>query len=318
MENKIEHIIPRILSGNASADDILKLSEWLNADKKNETEFKKIKCYVDAEVSFNHSISPSLAFEKLQGKIKKKKQIRLWQFVLPVAAAIILFLLIPTLYTSRNQEKVQLYTYLSNTNKTKFQLKDGTKVILNKNSQLTYSDAFGKEKRHVELVGEGYFEVAKDSLKPFEVQAGNASIRVLGTVFNIEALENKEYITATLIEGSIRFESPKQQVILSPNQQLRFEKSTQQIDVSYVDTDMKTAWKDDLFKYKSVSFVSLLKDLEKRYDVKFTILNRKLTDPAVTLSGTFTQEQSLEQILQVINKSLPIKWTYKEGVYYIK
>lgn len=318
MENRIEYIISRVLSGNASTDDILKLSEWLNADKKNEIEFQKLKCYADAEVSFNHSISPSLAFEKLQKKIRKQKQKRLWQIVLPVAAAIILLLLIPTFYQSNNKETGQLYTYLSNNNKSEFQLKDGTRVILNKNSKLTYSEAYGKEKRHVELVGEGYFEVTKNTQKPFEVQIGNASIKVLGTIFNVEAIENDEYITATLIKGSIRFESPKQQIILSPNQQLRFEKSTQQIDVSSVDTEQEIAWKDDLFKYKSISFTSLLKDLEKRYKVKFTILNKKLTDPAVTLSGTFTQEQSLEQILQVINKSLPIKWTYKAGVYYIK
>lgn len=318
MENRIEYIISRVISGNASTNDILKLSEWLNADKRNELEFHKLKCYMDAEVSFNHSISPSLAFEKMQQKIRKQKQRRLWQIVLPVAAAVILLLLIPTIYQSNNKEKEQLYTYLSNNNKSEFQLKDGTKVVLNKNSKLTYSEAYGKEKRHVELVGEGYFEVTKNAQKPFEVQVGDASIKVLGTIFNVEAIEDDEYITATLIKGSIRFESPKQQVILSPNQQLRFEKSTQQIDVSSVDTDLEIAWKNDLLKYKSISFVSLLKDLEKRYNVKFTILNKKLTDPAVTLSGTFTQEQSLEQILQVINKSLPIKWSYKEGVYYIK
>lgn len=318
MENKIEYIISRILRGNGSTNDIIKLSEWFSVDKKNETEFQKLKCYVDAEVSFNHSISPSLAFDKLQRKIKKQKQKRLWQIALPIAAAITLLLLIPTLYLGGNKEKTQLYTYLSGTNKSKLQLKDGTKVVLNKNSRLTYSDSYGKEKRHVELIGEGYFEVVKDSQKPFEVQVGNTSVKVLGTVFNVEAFENDDYITTTLIKGSICFESPKQQIILLPKQQLRFEKSTQQIDVCSIDTDQIVAWKDDLLKYKSICFVSLLKDLEKIYRVKFTILNKRLTDPSVTVSGTFTQEQSLEQILQVINKSLPIKWTYKEGIYYIK
>lgn len=318
MENKIEYIISRILSGQSSTNDILKLSEWLNADKKNEAEFRKLKCYMDAEISFNHSISPSLSFDKLQRHIKNQKQKRLWKIILSGAAAIVLLLIIPTLFLNKNEEKVQLYTYVSQSNKSEFELKDGTKVILNKNSQLTYSDTYGKEKRHVKLVGEGYFEVTKDAQKPFEVQVGNASIRVLGTIFNVEALENNDYITTTLIKGSIRFESPQQQVVLLPNQQLKFEKSTHQIDVHSVDTDQEIAWKDDLLKYKSISFVSLLKDLEKIYHVKFTIVNKKLNDPSVTVSGTFTKEQSLEQILQVINKSLPIKWTHEEGIYYIK
>lgn len=314
MENRIDYIISRVLSGNASTKDILMLSEWLNADKNNEAEFQKLKCYMDAEVSFNLSISPSLAFEKSQRKIRKQK--RFWQIVLPIAAAVILLLFIPIFNQSNYKEKTQLYTYLSNNNKSEFQLTDGTKVILNKNSKLSYSETFGIEKRCVELVGEGYFEVTKDPQKPFEVKAGNTSIKVLGTIFNVEATEN--HITALLVEGSIRFESPKQQVILLPRQQLKYEKSTQQIEINSVDAEQEIAWIDDLFKYKSISFVSLLEDLEKRYDVKFIILNKKLTNPAVTLSGTFTQKQSLEQILEVINKSLPIKWTFEEGTYYIK
>lgn len=318
MENKIEHIITHVLSGNASANDILVLSEWLNSDEKNKNEFQKLKCYWDAEVSFNCSATPSLAFEKVQRKIKQHKQKRVWMFIVPVAAAVILLFIIPVFCSIQNMEKEQLYIHLSDDSKSEFKLNDGTKVVLNKNSKLTYSNAYGKKKRQVKLVGEAYFEVTKDPQKPFEVEMDKTLISVLGTTFNVKAIENEDYITATLIQGSIRFESPQQQVVLLPNQQLRFVKSSDQIDVCSVDADQKIAWKDDLLRYKSISFIDLLKELESIYQVKFIITNQKLTDKSVTVSGTFSKQQSMEQILQIINKSFPIKWTYENGTYYIK
>ena len=65
MENSIDHIITRILSGNSSSEDFLSLSEWLNADEKNKKEFRLLKSYWDAEVSFSHSLSERKSSEEL-------------------------------------------------------------------------------------------------------------------------------------------------------------------------------------------------------------------------------------------------------------
>ena len=78
---------------------------------------------------------------------------------------------------------------------------DGTKIILNRNSRFTYSDAYGTDQRKVNLEGEAYFEVAKNPERPFIVDMGNASIRVLGTTFSVKADKGKDQITAVLLEG---------------------------------------------------------------------------------------------------------------------
>lgn len=314
----MDHIISRLLSGNASTDDLLKGSEWLHADKKNQEEFRKLKDYWDAEVSFNHSILPALAYEKSRAQITRTQLKRRGLQIVSGAVAILLLLIVSTLFLPKNPSPEHFYTYISNDRKTEVRLEDGTKVLLNKNSRLTYSDAFGKEERQVQLVGEAFFEVAKDTAKAFNVQIDDASIRVLGTTFQVKARPDEDFITATLLEGSICFKSPNQQVVLLPNQQLRFGKLTRQLDILTVDVYDEMAWKDDLLKYKSIPFVSLLKKLEPVYHVKFVVLNKQFADASVTVSGTFTQGQSLEQILQVIHKSLPIRWNYKNGTYYIK
>lgn len=326
MENKIDHIIARVLTGGASSEDIFFLSNWLNKNEWNKKTFLQIKGYWDAEISFHQSISPNLAIEKLRQKInrqeKKIKQKQAWLIFTPVAATIALLITVASLlFTDKKEDIVaaqQYYTYLTDKNRSDIVLNDGTKITLNKNSRLTYSDTYGKGHRTVKLEGEAYFEVTKDTANPFEVQIEDAEIIVLGTTFSVESNRQSNQITATLVEGSIRFESPNQQVMLTPNQQLVFNRSTSQIAVRAIDADKEIAWKDGLLKYHSVTLTHLLEDMEKQYNVQIILNNKKLKDPSITLSGTFSQDQSLEQILQVVSRSLPVQWTVKNGVYYVK
>lgn len=66
-------------------------------------------------------------------------------------------------------------------------LPDGSTVLLNEGSELSYSTSFGKQAREVTLTGEGYFDVQHNLSKPFKVLTGNVTTTVLGTAFNIKA-----------------------------------------------------------------------------------------------------------------------------------
>lgn len=68
MENKVDHIIARVLNGEASSEDILFLSKWLNEDDKNQKEFCELKNYWNAEVNTHTEIYPIVSAEKLQQK----------------------------------------------------------------------------------------------------------------------------------------------------------------------------------------------------------------------------------------------------------
>lgn len=324
MENDINHIIARVLSGNSSSTDFLSLSDWLSSDEKNKKEFGLLKSYWDAEVSFTYSMAPTLSLEKLSNKIneqeKKRKFRRISLIAYPIAAAVAILVVLTTIIHLQTQQTKteQYYTYLTDKNKSHITLDDGTKIILNRNSRLTYSDAYGAERRHVRLEGEAYFEVAKNPAKPFIVDIDNAYIQVLGTVFSVKADKGNDQVKAVLLEGSIRFESPTQKVLMTPNQELTFYRATDKINVESVNARDNISWKDGLLKYKSVALCTLLNELEKRYDYPIRIENKQLMDPKVTVSGTFSEDQSLKEILQVISRSLPIKWSQRNGTYYIQ
>lgn len=324
MESKINHIIAHVLSGEASSDDILMLSQWLNNSEKNQEEFRRLKNYWDAEVAFSQSLLPTLSAEKLERTIvnqqkKAKKAVLSRQFMFAAAAiALLVVLSVVSVMKYSGHIVTEQYTYMTDERKSTFTMEDGTVVTLNKNSKLNFTNAFGKTERSVKLEGEAYFEVAKDASRPFKVNIDGASIIVLGTHFNVKGDAGAEEITATLVEGSIRFEGAKQHIVMTPNQQLTFSRLTNKIDIKHVDTDSFTSWKSGLLKYKSIPFIELIAELEKIYKVQIKLENKKLAEPYVTVSGTFSKDQNIEEILKVISRSLPLHWYNSNGIYYIR
>ena len=86
--------------------------------------------------------------------------------------------------------------------KTKLILPDSTLVWLNAGSKIVYSQGFGVKDRHLRLNGEAYFEVAKDSLNRFVVQAGDLAVEALGTSFNVKAYEEDNQAVVCLLYTS--------------------------------------------------------------------------------------------------------------------
>lgn len=324
MENRINHIIARALSGEASATDIFALSEWLAQDEKNKNDFQRIKSYWEAEVVSSPSFVPVLSLEKLQQKIKRENQRQKGKRLVSIwgscAAVLLLSFLSVSFFFLQEKEPPasEQYIYLAGGHKTDFTLPDGSRIALNKNSRLTYTGKFGQTERSVCLEGEAYFEVAKDSLRPFKVKMNGGVIRVLGTHFNVKAEKGSDQIVATLIEGSIRFQGAKQTIILAPNQQLSFSRSSTKVNLRVVNPELFIAWKDELLKYISIPFVQLAAELEKNYKIEIRLENKKLTDPAMVVSGAFRKDQNIEEVLKVISHTVPITWNNCNGIYRIR
>lgn len=66
-------------------------------------------------------------------------------------------------------------------------LPDSTKVWLNSDTKISYPADYGMKERNVALVGEAYFEVAKNPAKRFVVETKGMQVEALGTAFNINS-----------------------------------------------------------------------------------------------------------------------------------
>lgn len=200
-------------------------------------------------------------------------------------------------------------------------LPDGTKVWLNAASSLTYPAAFTTNKREVAVTGEAYFEVKKDSKKPFFVNiAGRAVVEVTGTSFNINAYTDEPEINTTLLEGSVKMHaglnrmqavqdisgSNEKTMMLSPGQQAKLpqdfsEKTATGFSKVKVDTDKVVAWKNGQFNFEGITLKEAMRQISRWYDIdiKYDKNVEKKGIQNTILVGGFSRELSLSNILDV-------------------
>jgi len=145
-------------------------------------------------------------------------------------------------------------------------LPDGTQVWLNAASSLKFPAAFSRDERRVELTGEAYFEVAKETSRPFRVVSGNQAIEVLGTHFNVNAYQDDNDIRTTLLEGSVKVSQTDASLskILKPGQQAVVKEN---IVISTVDAKQAIAWKNGYFIFSHENIKNIMQKISRWYDV---------------------------------------------------
>lgn len=177
-------------------------------------------------------------------------------------------------------------------------LPDGSRVWLNALTSLKFPTAFKGAKREVELIGEAYFEVAKNKNMPFVVKlADNTSIEVLGTHFDVMAYANEHSIKATLLEGSINVQKGTLNKVIAPGQEA---KVTDQIKIKNVNAEDAIAWKNGLFNFDNAGVHNLMRQIERWYNVEVVYMD-KVPDKHIT--GYISRSSSLTEVIKMLELS---------------
>lgn len=222
--------------------------------------------------------------------------------------------------------------------KSKIKLEDGTIVWLNAESTLKYPTKFNEENRKVCLSGEAYFKVKKEKERPFVVRTGDIKINVLGTSFNVKNYSEDEIIETIVESGIINIQrktkkggKPLKSITLQQNQKLvlykdRNKKTKTQESirntteekpaeitvtekkprlVKNVETKDYTSWKDNRLVINEERLGSLVKRLERWYNVNIVIEDDLLKNK--TLTGVFEKE-TVEQAITAICLTTELKF----------
>ena len=205
------------------------------------------------------------------------------------------------------KEAVVKYNTLSTPKGSFYQLmlSDGTKVWLNTASSIRFPISFTDKERRVILQGEAYFEVAKDTKKPFFVEANHSLIQVLGTSFNISAYGSDHQVTTTLIEGGVSVANGHSQVVLKPGRRAVVDVQTQAIRESAADIQSVTAWKEGVFRFDHAPIETIMKALERWYDIEDVTIEGYSED---TFTGKFHRSKSIKQLFQSLEKMSSMKF----------
>ncbi|MDB5010479.1 MAG: FecR protein [Mucilaginibacter sp.] len=149
------------------------------------------------------------------------------------------------------------------------ELADGTKVWLNSASSLHYPTAFTGSERKVELIGEAYFEVAKNKKLPFRVVSRNQIVEVMGTHFNINSYADETKTKTTLLQGLVKVTGTDTQnsAMLKPGQQSIIKHCSSDIQVEDVGVEDAVAWKNGYFMFPNEHIKTIMREISRWYDV---------------------------------------------------
>jgi transmembrane sensor len=194
-------------------------------------------------------------------------------------------------------------------------LEDGSRITLNTGSQVSYQQHFPRDKREIKLMGEAFFEVAKDSQRPFIVRTGTLSTRALGTSFNINYQGKTQPILVALATGSVqiaqqsgRSDSPVTR--LKPGQQLAYSRLDQKYTVSTYDSLEVLGWREGILYFKKASLNQVIQKLEAWYGVDIEVTGKV---PARAAEWHYTgsyKNQRLDDVLAGI--AFVKSFTYKK------
>ncbi len=202
-------------------------------------------------------------------------------------------------------------------------LSDGTRVTLQRQSQLRVAPDFGRSARTVYLVGEAFFEVKKDAQRPFLVVAGGVVSKVLGTSFSVRAYGNeantlvkvatgKVAVYQALPAGGSQPQNPATQILLTPNQQVVFEKEKEKMVKTVVETpallDPQASKK--IFLFEETPVKQVFAQLEASYGIRIVYDAELLAD--CDLTAEFDQETLYEKI-DIICEAIQASYEIADG-----
>lgn len=185
----------------------------------------------------------------------------------------------------------------------KVTLEDGTEVWLNADSKLRYPETFSGNERRVEVTGEAYFKVAKDTEKPFYVVSGGQEVRVYGTEFNVQAYADEATIFTTLVEGSISLRpinGNKSELMLTPGNQAQFNKDNAAAKVVKVDTEVVTSWRNGIFVFEDQNLRQIMRTLSRWYDFEYEFADEKIA--STIFMGSIPRYGSFAEVVEIFKK----------------
>lgn len=213
-------------------------------------------------------------------------------------------------YSHTSSEKLPEYNelHVPRGGEYKIVLSDGTFVHLNSETVLRYPVAFEGGKREVVLSGEAYFEVTKDSLRPFTVKCKEYEVKVLGTTFNISAYEDEETSMATLVEGHVRICHRGYDTDLRPGQMALV--GRQGVSVKDVEIENAISWTRAFFSFQEESLDEIFKKIARWYDVEFIYESPEVK--AYRFSGSIPRYEGIHSVFQIMQQAAPLRFV-QEG-----
>lgn len=174
-------------------------------------------------------------------------------------------------------------------------LPDGTMLTLNAQTTVRYNTSSGT--RHAVVDGEAFFEVARDTLHPFVVQAAQAQVTCLGTAFNVRHYADENNVAVVLVEGKVRVSANDAEVTMEPDSRVVYDCHAKTLSKRSVPSSDYTCWLSGEVKYNNQTLEEIAAELSRNYNIKLVITSDELKQERFT---GYLGRASLRNILDVM------------------
>lgn len=207
--------------------------------------------------------------------------------------------------------------FVKNGQQRSLRLLDGSEVIVGGGSRLMFPERFTGKERNVYFSGEGFFDVAADTRKPFIVNVDGTKVAVTGTKFNIKAYEEDGQQTVTLMEGKVdvTFDGSEAPLHLTSGKATFFDRITGEISLYDLAESKYPAWYKGEFDAYHSSFRQVARDLERIFDVRIIFRNEDLEDTMFYIS--IVHAESVDMILESLRNITPFGIRREGKVIYL-
>lgn len=339
-----DELLIRYLTETLTDEENVQVEQWCALSDENRKVLEQLYFTLETSnrLKVFQSVDPDNALLRLKDRIRQQENLKrrrtIFMYMQRVAAVLFLPVLLlwggSLLYNSKMPAQyVELH---SNPGMVmSFDLPDGSKVWLNGKSSLRYPTKFKGKNREVQMSGQGYFEIQHNPQRPFSVKVGETfSLEVLGTSFNLSAYDDEDIIETTLVTGSLRLNLLQNgkmvQCMMKPNEKVIYTKNKESVStkiitgllpndstglsanenpgsvkIATVDPKYEIAWKDNRILFKNHPMEQVIRTLERYYNVKFAVKDKKIWNSQIT--GTFSNEQ-LQQVMEYLKIASDIKY----------
>lgn len=301
-QHNLKELFQKLFSGTASRKEKEQVSGWLSQLDVSER-----------ELTFEDIERQRLQFQKNFHEryvitVPDKKIIMLHVWLSTVAAAILLLVAGAIFIHPQRQKQEALLEAKTRAGERKIiTLSDGTTISLNNTSNIRFPNNFTGSTREVYLTGEAFFVVVHNEEKPFIVNTGKMRVQVLGTSFDVRNYIADDNIDVTVATGKVGVipDKEKRSHLLTPGQQLSYNRKTGKISEVEVNPSDYTGWQQGDLIFKNEPLSAICKRLERWYDVKITIKNEALKTRKISIEQ---KDESLQNVLKMLGIAGDLKF----------
>ena len=320
-------LLHRLIAGTTTEEENRQLMEWFRQCASKEEFFVLFEtAWKESPDEMPRDVQERM-YRRLSRELdeKKTKTILLrsrfsWKVWPQIAVACIIIVLGLVNYRMNDKQKqlsTQNFTVLAEKGQRAFiTLPDSTKVWLNSDTKISYPADYGLKERNVTLVGEAYFEVAKNPDKRFIVEAKGMQVEALGTSFNVNAYQNDNKIIASLFSGSVRVSYDRHVAILKPHESVKVDLLNRSFS-RYKDESMQNIalWRKNEITFDGESLEEITHIMSRLYNTTICIEDESLKK--VCYIGTI-RNNNLENFIDIINLTTPVVYENKGDTVFLR